>query len=254
MYIDIHCHLDDERLSDTKSVVDEFKSRGVTRAIFASCSDKSGTYGKEIAEKFDEIYFTAGFHPDEIERFNEENFEKVKNLLKHPKCVGVGEIGLDYHYEPYDKELQQKVFIEQLKLANELDLPVEVHSRDATKDTFDILKANPLKRGGVMHCFSGSVEMAREFIKLGFYISFAGVVTFKNGHRAKEVAKDIPLNRILTETDCPYLAPEPVRGTLNSPKNIPFITKYIAELKGLTVEETASAVMENAKRLFYKLK
>lgn len=254
MFIDIHCHLDDERLSDTKSVVSEFVNKGVERVIFASCSDKSGEYGKSIAEQFENIYFTAGFHPDEIQRFNPENFEKVKNLCRHEKCVGVGEIGLDYHYEPYDKELQQRVFIAQLQLANELDLPVEIHSRDATKDTFDILKAHPLKRGGVMHCFSGSVEMAKEFIKLGFYISFAGVVTFKNGHRAKEVAKNIPLDRILTETDCPYLAPEPVRGTLNSPKNIPYITSYIAELKGLSVEQTATAVMENAKRLFYKLK
>lgn len=254
MFIDIHCHLDDERLSDTSAVVSDFLSQKVSRAIFASCSDKSSEYGKNIAEEFEQIYFTAGFHPDEIERFNKENFEKVKKLCSHPKCVAVGEIGLDYHYEPYDKELQARVLIEQIKLANEMDLPVQIHSRDATKDTFDILKANPVKRGGVMHCYSGSVEMAKEYIKLGYYISFSGVVTFKNGARAKEVAKAIPLDKILTETDCPYLSPEPLRGTLNSPKNVRLTTEYVAQLRGLTVEETALAVMENAKRLFYKLK
>ena len=254
MFIDIHCHLDDPRLSDTKAVVDAYLSEQVDTVINVACSDKSSLYGKEIAEKFDSIYFASGFHPDEIERFHEENFEKVKTLCKHEKCVAVGEIGLDYHYEPYDRDKQIECFIKQLQLADQVDLPVEIHSRDATKDTLEIVKQYCPKRKGVMHCYSGSREIAREYVKLGFYISFAGVLTFKNGRAAKEVALDLPLDRILTETDCPYLAPEPLRGTLNSPKNVNLTCRYLAELKGLNVEETAAAVKENAKRLFYKLK
>lgn len=257
MYIDTHCHLDDEKLKhDLDKVVDDYLAAGVTRVINVGCDAETSVTVKEQAERFSSVYFAAGFHPMDVERMDKDGEEIVRKLLTHEKCVAVGEIGLDYYWRKDDKELQKERFIRQLEIAKEFKLPINVHVRDATGDALDILKQNKSKLvyGGVMHCFSGSCETAAELMKLGMYISFGGTLTFKNARSAVEVAEFVPKDMILTETDSPYLAPEPVRGTVNSPKNIPYIVERLAGIRGTDKEELAARIMQNAKTLFYKLK
>lgn len=256
MFIDTHCHLHDQRLADTDLFVNEYLRDGVDTVINAACCAKTSEEGKILAEKYPSVYFMTGCHPSDINGFDEQEFERIKALTTHEKCVAVGEIGLDYHWEPYDKQKQQAGFIKQIELACECGLPISIHSRDATADTIKILKENKskLKNGAVMHCFSGSKETAEEVLKLGLYISFAGPLTFKNARNLLDVAKAVPLDMCLTETDSPFLAPHPLRGTTNSPKNVSIITAFLAELKGKDVEDMAKIVKENAKRLFTKLK
>jgi TatD DNase family protein len=254
MFIDIHCHIEDNTAENIDKIVNAYLSDGVKRVINAGANLSSSIKSSELASKYESVYFVAGVHPSDIEELNDEVLLKLSSLASQDKCLAIGEIGLDYHFLPFDKEKQIKGFISQIELANRLDLPVVVHSRDATKDTLDILKANPVRRGGVMHCFSGSKETALEYIKMGFYISFGGTLTFKNASVLKEVAKALPLDKILTETDIPYLRPHPFRGTVNQPKNVSLVAGYLSELLALPLEQVSSAVMQNAKRLFYKLK
>ncbi len=254
MFIDTHCHLDDEKFTDIIKTVKTFEVANVGIAINMGCNLQSSIKSKELAENFQSIYFAVGFHPSDAHDFDLEVMKEIKKLSLHEKCVAIGEIGLDYHWEPFDKEKQKTVFNLQLDLANDECLPVSVHSRDATKDVLDILKSNMPKSGGVMHCFSGSKETAKELLDLGFYLGFGGTVTFKNASNLKEVAKYVPMDRILTETDCPYLSPEPFRGQRNEPKNIPIIAKYLAELKGVFLEVMENTLYSNAKNLFKKLK
>ncbi len=254
MFIDIHCHIDDEKFEDSKSVVNAYIKDGVDTVINAGANIASSVSSFNLSKEYESVFFSAGIHPSDIEELNEDNLEKLKELAQNKKCVAIGEIGLDYHFLPFDKEKQKQGFVRQINLAKELDLPIVVHSRDAAKDTLDIIKANPLSRGGVMHCFSGSKESAREYVNFGFYISFGGTLTFKNASNLREVALSLPLDRILTETDSPYLAPTPLRGSVNQPKNVSLVTAFLGELLGLSVEETARIVKENAERLFYKLK
>lgn len=255
MFIDTHCHLHDAKLTDLDAVVKNYLRENVTKVINMGCCLETSEIGKSLSEKYDSVYFAAGYHPGDINGFNDDELEKIKSLAIHEKCVAIGEIGLDYYWEPYDKERQIDGFIKQLELACELKLPVSIHSRDATADMLKILKDNKAKLtyGGVMHCFSGSKETATELMKLGLYISFAGTVTFKNANNLKEIAKFVPVDRCLTETDCPYLAPHPLRGTINEPKNIPLIAAHVASLKEMDVLDFADCVMKNAKTLFYKL-
>lgn len=202
------------------------------------------------------LYFAAGFHPSNLQDYQTGDEERLASLLQSPKGVAVGEIGLDYHYEDTDEAAQKRAFCAQLELAEALSLPVIIHSRDAAADTLRILKDNraKLRAGGVMHCFSGSPETAKEYLKLGLYISFAGPVTFKNARRLDEVAKMVPPERILAETDSPYLAPEPFRGTLNTPKNVVQVYEKLAQLRGEEVFALAARIHENAKTLFYKIR
>lgn len=257
MYIDTHCHLDDEKLkNDLENVVNGFLAAGVERVIDIGCDETSSLLVKEQAEKFTCVYFAAGFHPMDIERYDAKAEETIIGLLKHEKCVAVGEIGLDYYRKKDNKEEQKEIFARQIEIAYENKLPINVHVRDATGDALEILKQNKskLSYGGVMHCFSGSREIAAEMLKLGMYISFGGTLTFKNARSALEIAAFVPEDMILTETDSPYLAPEPVRGTVNTPKNIPHIVKKLAEIRKTDENKIAENVMRNAKTLFYKLK
>ncbi len=256
MYIDTHCHLHDEKLSDTDSVVNGYLENGVSMVINMACCALTANKGKALAEKYPSIYFGTGCHPCDVNGFDEKEFDAIKQLTSHEKCVAVGEIGLDYYHEGYDKNRQIDVFIKQIELAEQVKLPISIHSRDATGDMVSLLKENrsKLTYGGVMHCFSGSVETAKELLNLGLYISFAGPLTFKNANAILDVAKYVPNDMCLTETDSPYLSPHPLRGKLNTPKNIPLIVKKLAELKGESEEVLANQIMQNGKRLFYKIK
>ena len=255
MYIDTHCHLHDEKLKDTDTVVNEYLTSGVDIALNMACCALTSEKGKELAEKYPSVYFGTGCHPSDIAGLDEQEFNRIYKLTSHPKCVAVGEIGLDYYWEPYDKEKQIKGFIKQIELAKEVKLPISIHSRDATGDMLKILKENKdkLTYGGVMHCFSGSKETASELLKLGLYISFAGPLTFKNANSILEVASFVPNDMCLTETDSPYLSPHPLRGKVNGPKNVPIILAKLAEIKKVDMQDLASQVMKNAKTLFYKL-
>ncbi len=257
MFVDTHCHLDDEKLSgDIENVVAEFRAAGVGIAIDVGCDAKTSELVKSQAERFDGVYFAAGIPPMDVKNAEQADIDKIAELTRHDKCVAIGEIGLDYFWDKSFNDKQKDFFARQILLANKMRLPINVHVRDAMGDAVEILKANKnlLSCGGVMHCYSGSVETAKELLKLGFYISFGGTVTFKNARVAVDVAKFVPQDRILTETDSPYLAPEPKRGTVNSPKNIPFIVRRLAEIRGETAEDIERAVYENTLALFKKIR
>lgn len=252
MFVDTHCHLDDEKL--TKNFPE--KDLGldiVSLAITMGCNLHGSVVAKNLSEKYDNVYFGAGYHPSDADDYNEFDFNEIKKLYSHPKCVAVGEIGLDYHWQPFDKKKQADVLIRQLLLADEVNLPVSLHSRDATEDMIKILRAYRPNSSGVMHCYSGSKETAKILLDLGLYISFAGTVTFKNADNLKEVAAYIPKDRILTETDSPYLSPHPLRGTINSPKNVSIICDALSAIRGVSVEEMSKTVFDNAKTLFKKI-
>ena len=255
MVIDTHAHLHDDKLIDLDAVVSRYLANGVEKVINMGCCLKTSEIGRDLSEKYSSVYFAAGYHPSDANDFNNENLDKIKALLLDEKCVAVGEIGLDYYWQPFDKDKQIDCFITQLEVAKEFKLPVSIHSREATGDMMKILKEhkNLLEYSGVMHCFSGSVETAKELLDLGLYISFAGPLTFKNSVKAKEVAKYVPLDRCLTETDCPYLAPHPLRGTVNEPKNVVITTEFLADIKEMPMQDFSKIVYDNAIRLFYKL-
>ena len=202
------------------------------------------------------MYFAAGIHPMDVKDATDSDLDIIARLAAHPKCVAIGEIGLDYYWDKTFVEKQKEFFIRQIELANQVRLPINIHIRDAMRDAVEILKGNAdkLVSGGVMHCYSGSAETAKELLKLGLYISFGGTVTFKNSRKAQEVAAIVPINRILTETDSPYLAPEPKRGTVNSPKNIPFVVSKLAEIRGTDAGAIETAVYNNTLELFKKIR
>ncbi|MBQ9514108.1 MAG: TatD family hydrolase [Clostridia bacterium] len=256
MFIDTHCHIDDEKFSDKDAVYTNLVAKNVIYAINMSCNNKSIDDSVYLAEKYERVYFGAGIHPSDIEELNDEIIDKIIGATKHKKCVAIGEIGLDYHFEPFSREKQVDGFIKQLEIASSVSLPVSIHCRDATGDMLNILKDNKskIKNGAIMHCFSGSVETARELIKMGVYISFGGTLTFKNAKNLKEVAKDIPNDFILTETDSPYLSPEPYRGRINEPQNVSLITEYLAFLRNTDVNNMATTILNNTCRIMPKLK
>ncbi len=254
MFIDTHCHIDDEKFSDTDVIVENYLKEKVISVVNMGCNLESSLNGKKLSEIYDSVYFAAGYHPSDVEDFSFEKEIEIEKLCQNPKCVAVGEIGLDYHYEPYDKNKQIDAFIRQIDLAYRNGLPFCVHSRDATLDTLNVLKSNKnkLNNGFIIHCFSGSKETAKEYLDLGGFIGFGGTLTFKNSERIKEVAKFIPKDRILTETDSPYLSPEPFRGKINEPKNIPVIAKYLKNLRGET-QDFYIQLKSNAENIFKKL-
>ena len=261
MWIDAHCHLTDDAfdaLGGVESVIASAREQGVRTLVCSGYDLPSSRKAKEIAQAFDGVYFCAGFHPSELGKYNDGDLLEIEALCRHEKCVAVGEIGLDYHFEDNPpKETQKRLFIEQMQLADKLGLPIVVHSRDAAQDTLEILKEHKalLSHGGLMHCYSYSAEMSEDFQRLGFYFSFGGPCTFKNAKKVWESIQRIPAPLLLTETDCPYLTPVPFRGEFpNQPKYIPYIAERLAELKEMRVEEMCAQIHDNAKTLFKKLK
>jgi len=252
--IDTHAHLTDTRL-DAKEILASMERDGLSRLITVGYDRASSLGGFKIAQSDGRVFCTLGFHPSNTDEAGADEYARFLELSRDPKVVGVGEIGLDYHYPDTDKPTQLRELLNQLDLVKAADLPVVVHMRDADADMFNIIKDNlhKLPKRGVMHCFSGSLESALEYIKLGFYISFSGSVTFKNARVAPVVAQGIPLERILIETDCPYLAPEPFRGRLNYPKYVRYVCEKLAELRGMSAGEMEEITMRNAYALFGKL-
>lgn len=256
MYIDTHCHLTDDKLNvRTEEVVKSAEEAGVKLIIDVGCNTESSLAACRNAEKFGSVFFAAGVHPSDCEEYGEASENAIKSLLSHPKCVAVGEIGLDRHWKPFDEEKQRVCFVSQLEIAAEYKLPVSFHVRDAIAPACDIIKAfRGRLSGGVMHCYSGSKETAKELLDEGMYFSFGGTSTYKNAANVREVIAYLPKDRILTETDSPYLAPEGKRGTINEPANIPIIAKNIAAIKELSAEEFAELSLKNALELFFKIK
>lgn len=260
--IDSHGHLTDEKYKDDlEEVLTRAGSVGVLSVVSAGYDFLSSKQSLELAKKYASVFATVGIHPENVGQSREQfclEFEKIKELATKDRVVAIGEIGLDYHYfDGLDAEkiaerkaLQREAFVGQIELANALNKPIVVHSRDAMGDTIDILRANKPKRESLLHCYAGSVESAKILMELGFSFSFGGVVTFKNSKQAVEVVKALPLDRILIETDCPYLSPEPFRGKRNEPKNVVYVADMIARIKGLSLEEVAEVTTQNAKRLF----
>lgn len=252
MLFDSHAHYDDSRFdSDRDFVLSLMRENNVGR-ILNSCSELSDVPKiLEICEKYPFVCASAGVHPHVVESLTEEDMDTLKKICENPHIVAVGEIGLDYYYDSSPRELQKKWFARQINVAREVSLPVIIHDRDAHGDCMDILRAENVQDvGGVFHCYAGSVEMCREILDWGMYIAFGGSLTFKNSVRPKECAEYVPLDRILIETDCPYLTPEPFRGKRNSSLYISKVCEKIAEIKGLSYEQVEEATYKNAMRCF----
>ncbi len=255
-YIDVHCHLDGETYGDLSALVSACADSGVTRLIAVGFDIPSSRFALSCAEKFEGVYFAAGFHPTELSGYKEGDLEEIERLCMHPKCVAVGEIGLDYHYPDTDKKLQREVFLRQLELAEKLHLPVEIHSRDCAADMLEILGENSekLRYGALMHCYSHSAEVAADFSALGMYFSFGGASTWKGNKKAKRTISALPADRLLSETDSPYMPPASAYGTFpNTPLSIPEIVENMAALRGENLSQTADRIWENAHALFKKL-
>ena len=250
---DSHCHLDDEKFNeDRKELIKQIKEAGITKLISAGYSLESSKKAIKLAKNYDFIYATAGISPNDIPQTNEELWkmiEEIKEKVKqNNKVVAIGEIGLDYYWNEQNKELQKIAFIKQIQLANELELPIVIHTREAIQDTLDILKQNEVKQKGIFHCCPLNRELVKEALKLGFYISLAGPITFKNSKNADEIIGMIPNEKILIETDSPYLSPEPLRGRRNDPRNVKYIAQKIAEVKNVSTEEIAKITYQNAEK------
>lgn len=250
--LDSHAHYNDEKFEDDReAIIKDIYNSGVTTIINAGYSLESSKKAIEIAKNYEFMYATAGVSPNDIENLQDNYITEIEKMAKNKKVVAIGEIGLDYYWNKENKEEQKKVFIEQIELANKLNLPIVIHTREAVSDTIDILKNKvECKNKGVFHCCPLNVELVKEALKLGFYISFAGPVTFKNSKNADEVIKIVPTKKMLIETDSPYLSPEPVRGTRNDSRNVKYIAQKIAQVKEIAIEEIAKQTKENAKTIF----
>lgn len=247
MLIDTHCHLSDKDYEDIDMVIEDDKKAGVDKIIVSYCGKDDLDEFVKIKDKYDIAYFTLGFHPEFAQDITNDDLNNLKNLLSFNKVVGVGEIGLDYHYGKENRDKQIWLFEEQLKIAESLDLPVVIHSRDATLDTINILKKYKTK--GIIHCFSGSLETANIYIELGYFLGIGGVLTFKNS-KLKDVIKEISLESIVLETDSPYLTPVPFRGKVNSSKYLGLIANFVADVKGTNFLEVEKITFNNAHKLF----
>lgn len=247
--IDTHAHYDDSAFDDDRyELLGNILQNSVDSIITIGTSLEKSRFSVEIADNFDRVYASVGIHPEDCCNLPENYIEQLREMSKHEKVVAIGEIGLDYHYDGYKKKEQIECFKRQLELADELSLPVIIHSRDATQDTMDILRE--YKPNGVMHCFSGSAETAREIISLGMMISFTGVVTFKNARKAIEACSVVPMDRLMLETDCPYMAPVPHRGERNNSSYVRYIAEKVAEIKNLSVKEVIETCNANAISFF----
>ena len=248
--IDTHSHVDMLEGISIEDAIKNAKENGVKKIIVPCAYPKDVDKIFELVNKYDELYGLLGVHPSEAKDWDNELIDRIKNYSDNPKIVGIGEIGLDYYWDKSFVDLQKEVFIKQIKLANELYLPICVHDREAHKDTFDILKEYNKGSKVVMHCFSGSVEFARECIKEGWYLALGGVVTFKNAVKMKEVAADIPLEKLLLETDAPYLTPVPYRGKENQPAYVRFVAEEISKIRNVSFENIVQASSQNAEKVF----
>ena len=251
MLFDTHAHMDDRAFDEDRAqLLAALPEQGLALVMNPGCSLESSRNVVKIAANYDYIYAAVGSHPDVADEVNEAVIEEYRTLCKlNPKVKAIGEIGLDYHYEDIPRGIQLKAFRMQMELARELNLPVIVHERDAHEDGMAVIREFP-EVTGVFHCYSGSAEMARQLVNMGWYIGFTGVLTFKNARKAVEVASSIPLDRIVLETDCPYMAPEPFRGKRNDPGKLYRMAEKLAEIRGLTVEEIHNITLENGKRLY----
>lgn len=261
MYIDVHCHLtgdDYAGIGGVEQVIQNAQAAGVTTLICSGFDISSSEEAKRLAERFESVYFCAGFHPSELQKYQDGDLQKIAALCRHEKCVAVGEIGLDYHFDNNpDPQFQREIFVKQLRLADQLGLPVVLHSRDAAQETYELLNEHVslLKHGGLLHCYSYSSEMAKDFAKLGLSFSFGGASTFKNAKKAQECVRQIPAQLLLSETDCPYLTPVPFRGEFpNQPKNVTYVVENMASLRQENVEALKKQILQNATKLFFKLK
>ena len=251
--IDTHCHLNDEQLyQDLDNVISHALQTGIEKMVVIGWDKESSLKAIKIAEQYPFIYACVGFHPENLEGVDETQLNEVLNLYSHPKVVGIGEIGLDYHWEkdPQKREIQKEFFIKQIEFANKVGLPISIHSREAFQDTLEILKKHKPLHGGVMHCYSGSVENINDIINLGLYIGLDGPVTFKNAKTPKEVAIEVPLEKLVLETDSPYLSPHPLRGTVNEPANLILIADEIAALRDMSKKHLLEVVYDNSCKLF----
>ena len=252
MIFETHAHFEDERYDeDREQELEEVRLAGVTRLVNVGSSLSTSKQSIALAHKHDFIYAAVGVHPDNVATLTDADIEKLRDMCHEPEVVALGEIGLDYYYEEPVRQIQQEWFARQLVLAREVKLPVIIHSREAAKDTLDIMQAHRAGEiGGVVHCFSYAKEMAREYLNMDFYFGIGGVITFKNAKKLKEAVQYIPMDKILLETDSPYLSPEPHRGERNSSLNLPFVVEAIAELKGISSEEVVETTERNARKLF----
>ena len=253
-YIDTHCHINDEDFGSVENLIKNIQTAGVKKIISVGFDLPSSLYCRDLSEKYPCVYFTAGFHPTELKNFKDSDLDEIAALATHKKCVAIGEIGLDYHYPDTDKELQERVFKAQLALAERLNMPVQIHSRDCAEDMFVILKEWAKRLKIMLHCYSHSTEIATELEKSGVYFSFGGTSTWSGSKKAKRTISALSTDRILTETDSPYLPPKSKYGTFpNTPESIPEILKNIAFIKGMGEEEAARTVWNTAHTLFPKL-
>ncbi len=248
MLFDTHAHLNAEQFDeDREEMLARAREMGVSRILNIGFNRETIPSSLQLAERYDYIYSSVGWHPVDAKDYTAEDYDWLKSLCDHPKVVAIGEIGLDYYWDTSPKDVQDRVFREQIRLAKEVNLPILIHNREAHEDLLRILKEERADEvGGIMHAFSGSVEMAKECIDMNFYISFGGPVTFKNARIPKEVAQAIPLDRILIETDSPYLTPHPFRGKRNESGYVLYVAEVLAELRGLTTEEIAHITYNNA--------
>lgn len=251
--IDSHCHINDNLYKENpEEYIKNAENSGVFQFLVVGFDKASSVDAVNISKRFNGCYAAVGIHPSDIKKRKENDLEEIRKLAKEEKVIAIGEIGLDYYWDKDEaiKAEQRKYFIEQIKIANELDLPVSIHCREAIDDCLQILKENPVKNAGIMHCFAGSVESAKEFIKLGFLLGFGGTVTFKNAVRPKEVVASVPSDSYVLETDAPYLTPDPYRGKENHSKYLYLIRNKIAELRGISSELVEKETNENFKRVF----
>ena len=250
MLFDTHAHLNDPAFdADREELMAGLAAKGIGLVMNAGCSLQSSRDIIAMAERYPWLYASVGSHPDSADEVNEQVIEEYRKLCRHEKVKAIGEIGLDYYYEDIPRDIQKQAFRMQMELAKEVDLPVIIHEREAHDDGMRIVKEFPGVTG-VFHCYSGSAEMARQLVDMGWYIGFTGVLTFKNARKAVETAASIPLDRIVLETDCPFMAPEPFRGKRNDPGYLPKMAEKLAEIRGVSVEEAIASTTENAKRLY----
>ena len=256
---DSHSHYNDEKFNeDREQIIKETYEAGVTKFVCAGYNIDSSLFSLEMSKKYEFIYSICGISPNDIPQSEQQlwkDIDEISQIVKNnnsKKLVAIGEIGLDYYWNKENKDLQKQAFIKQIELANELELPIVIHSRDASVDTLDIIRNNKVEKAGIFHCCQLNQELVRQALGLGYYISFAGPITFKNSKNAPEIIKMVPMDRILIETDSPYLSPEPNRGKRNDCRNVKYVAQKIADVKGITIEEVAQKTYENAMRIFNK--
>ena len=252
-WIDSHSHLSDEGFrKDPTGYLARAKENNVQRILAISCSKEDWKWNTELSEKEEGIDVAVGFYPGDVRDYDDSDYEELKEMIKHPSIIAIGEIGLDYYWDKSFIDLQKSWFIRQIELANEVELPICIHARDALEDIYSILKEHPVKKGALMHCYSGSKEMATQLMTLDTKVLFAfgGTLTYKNNRRGVETVEMLPMDRILTETDSPYLTPQLYRGQRNESKNVRYVGEYIAELKGLSIEEVQESIMKNYSDFF----